>query len=77
MPNYVRGYGKLSRQDPFRSIDDLTHFLTKTKDEDWKHFQKVATDMMTGKRIPNRKLKKKSLHAIATSKPHVLRWFGH
>ena len=70
MPRYLRGNGTIQKTRAFKSIDQMSHFLTKANDDEWKHFQNVATDMLQGKLIPKRKLKKKSLHKIATHKAH-------
>ena len=72
MPRYLRGNGKIQRNRAFHSIDHISHFLTKANDDEWLHFQNVATQMLQGKIIPKRKLKKKSIHSIATKKAYHL-----
>ena len=54
----------------FHSFDEMTHFVTKASDEDWNEFQKIAHSYLRGTRVPKRRLKKKALHKIITSKAH-------
>ena len=66
MPRYFQDDEKQQRNG-FESFDELTHFLTKIKPDDWQKVRTIAHGYLTGKHVPQRKLKKQSLYKIITS----------
>ena len=71
MPRYFREEKPVVRNG-FQSFEELTHFVTKAKPKEWEQFQSVAHRYLTGDIVPNRRLKKTSLHKILTSNAHHL-----
>ena len=70
MPRYL--ISPQTKPQGFQSIDDITHFLTKSTDKEWDPFRTIAHQYLNQSKTPPRRLKKTALYSIITKKPHHL-----
>jgi hypothetical protein len=77
MPRYFQE-SVIPQRTGFNSFDEMTHFVTKTKDEDWDHLRRLSLDYLQGVKIPPQKLKSSSLYKVLTlPKHHILPLMHH
>ena len=77
MPRYFQDVVTPQR-DGFNSFDEMTHFVTKTTQEDWNHLRRLSLDYLQHKKIPPQQLKRSSLYKVLTlPKHHILPLLHH
>ena len=74
MPRYAKAKNKklVRKMKRFKHPYQIIHFLQTASDSQFKPFQELASDYVTGKQTPPTRLKRRALQKIATKGPKAL-----